>query len=238
MVRSIRRAVAVLAGGAGLLVVAPAVAGATAVPAASRNFATSQRQLEQQLANRQSQLGRLTADVAHSKTLTSAHAATLNARLSAESASIDALASKVPGDSTPAQLATDRAAMLRDNRVYAVMTPQVIQTIEADAIAAQVSVLQGEQSSLQGSVASLQGQPGYRRALDRYDAFVHRVGVAASDTAAVAGQVLAQTPQGFPGNTGVFIHANRQLLAANLSLAYADYQASLVGLATGGSTGS
>jgi hypothetical protein len=49
--------------------------------------------------------------------------------------------------------------------------------------------------------------------------------------------VLDQTPQGFPGNTRVFVLQNRQILDANIALAYAAYDASIIGLASGGYTG-
>ena len=49
--------------------------------------------------------------------------------------------------------------------------------------------------------------------------------------------MLAQTPQGFPGNTSVFVAENHQVLDANIALAYAAYDASIIGLAAGGYTG-
>jgi len=65
---------AVLAGG--LLAAVPGVGAASLAP---HSFATNQQQLEQQLASRVSQLGRLASDVTGSKTLSTAHAAALNA---------------------------------------------------------------------------------------------------------------------------------------------------------------
>ncbi|MCU1488902.1 MAG: hypothetical protein JWM85_307, partial [Acidimicrobiaceae bacterium] len=134
-------------------------AGASSTHGAS--FTQLQQQLEQQIANRQARLANLTKDVAGAKSLTSAHATLLNTRLSAETTNIAALAAKVPTDTTNAQLSADRSAMLSDNRVYAVMTPQVFQTIEADSISAQVTTLQADEAGLQSEVAALVGQPGY-----------------------------------------------------------------------------
>jgi hypothetical protein len=54
----------------------------------------------------------------------------------------------------------------------------------------------------------------------------------------VEGAVLAQTPQGYPGNTKIFVAQNQRILDANIALAYAAYDASIIGLATGGYTGS
>ena len=65
-------------------------------------------------------------------------------------------------DTTKAELNADRAAMFKDNRVYAVMSPQVFEMIEASVVASQVTVLQGNETTLQSEVASFVGLPGYR----------------------------------------------------------------------------
>ncbi len=204
-----------------------------------KNFTQAQQQLEQQLAFRQGELTRLGADVtaAAAKSLTDPHAKLLNARLATESASIAALVAKVPTDTTFAQLNSDRAAMLRDNRVFAVMAPQVFETIEADAVAAQVSTLVANESTLSTEVNGLMNQPGYNNALNHYNAYVRAVTHAGTISSNVATSVLAQTPQGFPRNVKVFVHANEALLDADLALAHASYDASVIGLATGGYTG-
>ena len=49
---------------------------------------------------------------------------------------------------------------------------------------------------------------------------------------------MAQLPQDFPGDTHVFVDANHQLLAADIALARANYDASIIGLAAGGYSGS
>lgn len=223
---------------AGSALALPGIASAGTTHRAQASFGKAQARLEQQLAYRAADLQRLTADVAGAKTLTPAHAATLGARLGTESASIAALGARVPGDTTLAQLRADRAAMLKDNRVYAVMTPQVFETIEADAVAAQVASLQANEASLQSSVTALSGQPGYHTALVHYNWYVKAVDHAAAVSANVTAAVLVQTPQDFPRDTHVFVRSNRALLDADLALAHATYDASVVGLASGGYTGS
>lgn len=216
----------------------PGIASAGTTRRAPASFTQVQAQLEQQLAYRTADLQRLTADVAGAKTLIAAHAAALGARLGTESASIAALSARVPGDTTFAQLGADRAAILRDNRVYAVMTPQVFETIEADAVAAQVTSLQVNEASLQSSVTGLSGQPGYKTALAHYNWYVKAVDRAAATSTNVVAAVLVQTPQNFPRDTHVFVRAIRALLDADLALAHATYDASVVDLASGGYTGS
>jgi hypothetical protein len=148
------------------------------------------------------------------------------------------LIAKVPNDTTKAELNADRAAMLKDNRVYAVMSPQVFEMIEASVVANQVTTMQGSESTLQSEVASIVGLPGYKNALNHYNNYVQRLSNWSTKIVNVEAIVLAQTPQGYPGNTKVFVAQNHRILNANIDLAYAGYDASIIGLATGGYTGS
>ena len=216
-----------------------AIAGvASAVP--SQRFINAQHKLEQQLANRVAQLGRLAGDIsaAAKTTLTSTHATILSNNVSTDTTNINALVLKVPNDTTLAELRFDQKAMYQQNRVYAVITPQVFQTIEADAIAAQVTTFEANETTLQTSVNDLIGQPGYKNALRHFEAFVRAVNNAANDSSRVDAAVLAQIPADYPGDTSVFVHANRELLNADVALAYASYDETIIALASGGYTGS
>jgi hypothetical protein len=210
----------------------------TTTTAPSASFLTAQKALETQLANRATQLGHLTADVTAATTLSTSTSAVLQARLLTEETSINALIAKVPNDTTRAELNADRAAMLKDNRVYAVMSPQVFEMIEASVVAGQVTTMQGSESTLQSEVASIVGLPGYKNALDHYNNYVTRLANWSTKIVNVESIVLAQTPQGYPGNTHTFVTQNHRILDANIDLAYAAYDASIIGLATGGYTGS
>lgn len=218
----------------GGIVLAPNIASAHEHP---RDFSSTQHALEVQLASRVSQLARLQSDVSSAKTLTAAHEAALTARITTTTANINALVSKVPSDTTYAQLRADRSAMIKQNRVFAVLTPQVFLTIEADAITAQVTTLQGEESGLISAVNGLVGQHGYKNAFNRYTAFAKSVNAASLDASNIVNAVLNQVPSDFPRDTGVFVRSNRALLRANITLAHANYDASVVGLAAGGYTG-
>jgi hypothetical protein len=208
----------------------------TTVPSAS--FIAQQKALELQLANRATQLQHLVADVTAATSLSSSTSAVLQARLLTEQTSINALIAKVPTDTTKAELNADRAAMLKDNRVYAVMSPQVFEMIEASVVASQVTVMQGNESTLHSEVTSIVGLPGYKNALNHYNNYVTRLSNWSTKIVNVESTVLAQTPQGYPGNTKVFVAQNHQILDANIALSYAAYDASIIGLATGGYMGS
>jgi hypothetical protein len=203
----------------------------------SAGFVAAQKLLETQLANRATQLGHIVADLTAATTLTPSAMATLQARLSTEQTSINALIAKVPTDTTRAELNSDRAAMLRDNRVYAVMSPQVFEMIEASVVAKQVTTMQGNEPMLLSETTSIVGLPGYKNALNHYNNYVARLANWSTRIVNVENIVLAQTPQGYPGNTQIFVDQNHQILDANVALAYAAYDASIIGLATGGYTG-
>ncbi|MGA7835619.1 MAG: hypothetical protein WCA31_10485 [Acidimicrobiales bacterium] len=223
----------------GIGIPAVAYAGSTTTTTApSASFVAAQKALEAQLANRATQLQHLAADVTAATSLSASASSTLQARLSTEESSINSLIAKVPTDTTRAELNADRTAMLRDNRVYAVMSPQVFEMIDASVVAGQVTTMQGNESTLQTEAASLVGLPGYENALNHYNNYVARLSNWSSKILTVEGIVLAQTPQGYPGNTKVFVNQNHQILDANIALAYAAYDASIIGLASGGYTGS
>ena len=208
----------------------------TTVPSAS--FLAAQKALEVQLANRATQLTHLAADVTAATSLSASTSSILQARLLTEESSINSLIAKVPTDTTRAELNADRAAMLKDNRVYAVMSPQVFEMIEASVVANQVTAMQGNESTLQSETASIIGLPGYKNALNHYNNYVARLANWSTRIVNVEGIVIAQTPQGYPGNTKIFVAQNHRILDANIALAYAAYDASIIGLATGGYTGS
>jgi hypothetical protein len=235
-VRSVTVFALVAAMGFGITTVASADSTTTTAP--STNFVTAQQTLEAKLAARVTRLTHLTADVTAATSLSASTAGTLQARLSTEAASINALVAKVPTDTTFAQLDADRAAMYKDNRVYAVMSPEVFEMIEASLVVSQLTTDQGNETTLQTEVESLAGMAGYENALNHYNNYVARISNWSTRIVNIEAKVLAQMPTNWPGDTNVFVNANHQILAANIALAHADYDAAVIGLASGGYTGS
>jgi hypothetical protein len=220
----------------GSLLFAMSAGASTSAP--SSKITQMQQQLEQQLTYRVNQLQVLSTDVTKATSLTPSDASTLAARLTAATASINSLLAQVPNDTTIAELQAARKTMIQGNRVFAVLTPQVFEVIEADTVAAQAASLQSGEAALLAEIDTLAGQPGYANALKHDTAYVAEVNVAAADSAHVAAVVIAQLPQDFPWDTHVFVNANHQLLNAEIALARANYNASIIGLAAGGYSGS
>jgi hypothetical protein len=226
----------VAAMGFGLTTVASADSTTTTAPSAS--FVAAQQKLEAQLAARVTRLTHLTADVSGATSLSASTALTLQAHLSTEAAGINALVAKVPTDTTFAELNADRAAMYKDNRVYAVMSPQVFEMIEASLVVNQLTTDQGNVTTLQTEVSSLAGMAGYQTALNHYNNYVLRISNWSTRIVNIEARVLAQTPTDWPHDTSIFVNANHEILTANIALAYANYDAAVIGLASGGYTGS
>jgi hypothetical protein len=218
-----------------------AMSAGASTSASPANFSQLQAKLEQQLSFRVKQLQVLSTDVTKATSptgLTSSDASTLAAALTTATGNITGLITQVEGATAMVQLKAAQKSMIQGNRVFAVLTPQVFEVIEADTIAAQAMTLQSGETALLAEINTMQGQPGYANALKHDTTYVADVNVAAADSAHVSTVVIAQQPQDFPGDTHVFVNANHQLLAADIALARANYEASIIGLASGGYTGS
>jgi hypothetical protein len=182
-------------------------------------FGYAKKYVEKQLADRQQRLSDLTSEVSKASHLTSSDRATLSSDLSSETAGINALAAKVPNDTTWAELRADAKSMLDGYRVFVVMSPQVHETIAADTAAAIEQKLQAAEPQIEALIKYEQSQgKNVGAAQTAYDALVAEVDQAASDTNGVAAVVLAQTPAGYPGNKTVFTNARSNLEQARSAL--------------------
>jgi hypothetical protein len=215
-----------------------AMSAGASTSASPANVTQLQQKLEQQLTYRVNRLQVLSTDVTKATSLSPSDASTLAARLAASTGNIIALRAQVKTDTTMAELRAAQKSMIRENRVFAVLTPQVFEVIEADTIAAQAATLQSGQTALLAEIDTLEGQPGYANALKHDTAYVAYVNLAAADSAHVSRVVIAQLPGDFPRDTSVFVNANHKLLDADIALARANYNASIIGLASGGYAGS
>lgn len=182
-------------------------------------FAAAKKWVEGQLTIRQQRLSNLTAEVSHAADLTSSDRATLTSDLSSETSGIDALAAKVPNDTTWAQLRADARAMVVDYRVFVVMSPQAHLTIAADTASTIEQKLQAAEPKIEAAIqaAAAKGKD-VRAAQTAYEGLVVQVGNAEADTNGVSAAVLAQTPAGYPGNASVFLNAHSNLEQARTAL--------------------
>ncbi len=210
--------------GAGMVAIASlgfipaALAGPRTTSTTPPSFSQLQAKLEAQLAVRQSRLAALTTEVSDSTTLTSTDAATLQSRLSTETSNIDALIAKVPNDTTIAELRADQAAMLQDNRVFVVMSPQVHLTIAADTVYAHAGTILANGPTITTELNARVSDEGYARTEALFAFSTAKATAAQSLMTGVSTDVLAQTPAGWPGNWHVFVQARVQILHGRIDL--------------------
>ncbi|MDA8290881.1 MAG: hypothetical protein M0Z33_04255 [Actinomycetota bacterium] len=202
-------------------------------PAASRY----EQRLMKQLQLRVTQLGDLSKEVSAATALTPGDQGALEQKIAASTTSINGLVQSVPADTLPELRAAYRT-MIYQNRVFAVLTPQVYEVISSDTVAGQVSTFVAEEPALEAEVTTAQGQVGYRNAESHYAAFVSSVAAAQAETTRVSVTLLAQVPVDYPRDRALFVRSNRQILAAAEALARAGYDKTIVALATNGYTGS
>lgn len=254
----LRRTVAVSTAAAAMagLVALPATAGASttvASPTSATSVTTAttvttskplrpaevkyEQRLMKQLQLRATQLANLSKEVSAATTLTPSDQGILEQKIATSTTSINGLIQSVPND-TMAQLRAADRTMIYQNRVFAVLTPQVYEVIASDTVAGQAATLYGQEPQLEADVTAAQGQVGYHNAESHYTAFVRAVATAQANTTRVSATLLAQVPQAYPHNRSVFVRANRQILAAAEALARAGYDKTIIALATNGYTGS
>jgi len=184
------------------------------------SFSQLQAKIESQLAARQTQLAKLTTEVSSSTTLTSSDAAALQSSLSTETSNINGLIAKVPNDTTLSELRSDQQAMFRDNRVFAVMSPQVNLTIAADTVNANAGKILADDPAIEAALTARQADAGYARAEALLAYSTAKANVAETAMSGVSADVLAQTPAGWPGNEHVFVQARVEILRGRIDLVY------------------
>jgi hypothetical protein len=204
---------------------APAGAASHRVP-----FSQAQKQVEAALAARLTQLSNLTAEVKAATNLAPSVRATLNTSLTGETGNITALATKVPLDTTFKELNADRYSMIHGNRVYAVMTPQVRDSIEAANDSEVAADLQSQETALGSGIQARKGNRGWRVAWAEFERMTTQVADAGVTLNFVTPLVLAQTPQGFPGNEHAFVQADRDLLNGEILTARASFNRNVIEL--------
>ena len=203
--------------------------GQTSDPKCSASqFSQAQQKVESDLSGRVTQLNSLSTAVGAASHLTSTDQAALQDDISVvELPGIEALQPEVAAATTCQQLRGYAHDMVGNYRVYLVMTPQTHMTIVAD----DESYLVGEFTSWEPSMAQAihkaqqEGKDvtGAQAALADLEAHVSAAGTSISGESAT---LLAQTPQGYPGNAGTFLSArtNETNARNDLHTAWQDLQ--------------
>jgi hypothetical protein len=192
------------------------------------DFTQAQQAVETELSDRVTQLNTLLSAVDNtSNHLTPADAQTLQNDISTvELPGIQALQPQVVAQATTcAELRADAHAMVFNFRVYLVMTPQTHLTIVVD----DETYIEGRFVTLEPNIASAiqKAQAHGKNVAAAQAAFgdlQNQVTAAQNTTTGLSAQILAQTPQGYPGNHQVFVAALTSTTNAHTDLhaAYGD----------------
>lgn len=189
---------------------APSGSGQASDPVCSpTQFQAAQQKVETGLSNRVTQLDKLLTRVQGAKHVTSGDAATLENDISnVELPGIEALQPEVQSATTCAQLRGYAHSMVYDYRVYMVMTPQADETLAADTETYLDQKLSGLEPQIQAAIAKAQSEgKDVSGAQAAFGDLQTQVTTAGSDVSGLSATLLAQTPQGAPGNQTVFKNA-------------------------------
>ena len=227
-------AVAVLVAVPSAAFAAPSVADATGTTAPSSTSAPAsnplctaatlgqaQQRVEAALSGRVTQLNTLlTAVNSTANHLSAPDRGTLQSDISTvELPGIQGLEPQAQQATTCAALRSVARQMVFDYRVYVVMTPQTHLTIVADDETFVEGVLAGLEPKISAAIQNAQSQgKDVAAAQSAFADFQKQVTAAQGATTGEAAQVLAQKPQGYPGNWTVFRSARSNLGNARLDL--------------------
>ncbi|MGA2521677.1 MAG: hypothetical protein ABSG81_12780 [Acidimicrobiales bacterium] len=190
-------------------------------------FGAAQQRVEADLSNRVSQLNTLLASVNNTANhLTTGDRQTLlNDVSTVELPGIQALVPQVQQATTCPQLRSAARAMVFNYRVWVVMTPQTHFTVVAD----DETFIEGQFASFEPTIAEdIQNAQASGKDVTAAEAsftdLKNQIAAAQSATSGQDATLLAQTPQGAPGNWSVFLAARSSLASArnDLRAAYND----------------
>jgi hypothetical protein len=190
-------------------------------------FAAAQQRVERDLASRLTELGSLTGDVQAAADLTTSDRSALSANVSSATSGIQALAQKVPTDTTCAALWPDARSMVQTYRVFTVVAPQTHLVIAADTASSVESRAAGLDPTIQSAIsqANLAGKD-VTGAQSAFTDLAAQIAQARSLTGGVSATALAQTPAGYPASSAVFAASRDSLKASygDLETARSDLQ--------------
>ena len=190
-----------------------AVGASTSFNCTAKTFTKAQQLIQADLANRVTQLNTLITRVNRNTNLLAPDKAALIADLTqTELPGIQALQTKVNTDIACRQLREDRHSMFANYHVYLVMTPKTDLVIAFDDAIHAEAVLSSWETVASGAIQSAETHG--TDVSDEQSAFSdYQANVAAAQnlTSSQSATLLAQTPQGWPGNWSVFLQARTNL---------------------------
>jgi hypothetical protein len=150
------------------------------------------------LSDRQSRLSELAGDVSSSKTLASGDASSLSGLISNDQGTLSQLQSAVPGATSTSALRSEAAQMIALH-VFAALTPQVQDTINAEAVGAAAAKLVALEPGLNTAIAAAHASPRQIARLQQLEqSFAADAGNAAGLVAPLPGELVALNDASLP----------------------------------------
>ncbi len=188
--------------------------------------AGARSQLAAAIAVRQVALRRVLNAAGSSKTIVPDNQAVLAGSLTQALTGMNALAAKVPSDTTQEEVAADQTAMVQDYRVLALQVPAADMVLAADLAASIEAQMSARTPGLQSLLAPAanQGSPVPATVKAAFTDFQRQLAAAQSATAGVSSSLLALLPESYPSNQGVLTSARSDLanVRHDLGLAVTD----------------
>jgi hypothetical protein len=198
----------------------------TSSTAPASGVAAARAQLAGAIVVRQTALRRVLASAASSKTIVPADQSVLTASLTQALTGMNALAAKVPTDTTAAEVAADQTEMVQTYRVLALQVPAGDMVLAADLAAAIETDMTARLPALQALLAPAanQGSPVPASIKTAFTDFQRELTAAQSATGGVSSSLLALLPGSYPGNQSVLTSARSDLanVRRDLGLAVTD----------------
>ncbi len=168
---------------------------------------------------RLNEITRLTALVNGATHLTSPDRSALLSKLSSDSSGLQALDTKIQGDTDGTTLHNDLVSIVTGYRIYVLVAPQVHIVVASDRIDALVSLGNSIAARIQAKIdAAKAAGKDVTKAQKALNDMKKQLVDAASAISGVAAEVIALTPSGYPGNRSTLLSARSSILTARAHL--------------------
>ena len=214
-----------------IFLIAAAVAAATIAPAAaapatsgmtSARMAYLKARGHLAIQRRLNEIERLTTLVNGATHLSSANRSALLSKLSSDTSGLQALDTKIQGDTDATTLRTDLESIVTAYRIYVLVAPQVHLVVASDRVAALIDLGNSIASKIQAKIDAAKGNgKDVKAAQAALDDMKKQLADAAAAIGGVAASVIALTPSGYPGNRTTLLSARSSILSARAHLATA-----------------
>jgi len=228
---NVRRALATTSALTGLVLVAaaaPALAGTTAVPAASSSKTCSvdqlayvQSRVDAAVKAREVTIDALTRALAARTHVTTGHRATLTSTFGSDASGLRTVDAKVQADMTCAQAITDGRTVVTDFRVYLLLVPQTHLVSASDAGTYAAGQLVAAEPRVQAAIDLLTDQQKKAAAQSALDDMSAQVSAATTSLTGVADGMIALTPADIPAQESTIDAYRAKVAAAHTDLAKA-----------------